>query len=185
MDRTTLGSLVWTLSTRWRTEVDRVTTPLGLTHAQYSALLTLTALTRRGAKPTQRALADKLSVSAIYASKLLRALEGQGLITRSQKIQYAVEARVQLLRRQGLTEIIDDGHDVLLSGTENSNDDCKDGVPSASKAQSALRSKTLTECRKISNVNKTHPSAMNKSHIRRTVAIGMPRSVKRPAIRVE
>ena len=84
MDRTTLGSLVWTLSTRWRTEIDRVTTPLGLTHAQYSALLTLTSLTRRGAKPTQRALADKLSVSAIYASKLLRALEAQGLITRRQ-----------------------------------------------------------------------------------------------------
>lgn len=83
MDRTTLGSLVWTLSTRWRTEVDRVTTPLGFTHAQYSALLALSTMTRRGAKPTQKALADKLAVSAIYASKLLRALEAQGLVARS------------------------------------------------------------------------------------------------------
>lgn len=84
MDRTSLGNLVWTLSTRWRTEIDRVMMPLGLTHAQASALMALATMTRRGAAPTQKALADKLSVSAIYASKLLRALEARGLVDRVQ-----------------------------------------------------------------------------------------------------
>lgn len=82
MDRAALGSLVWQLSTRWRVEADRSLAPLGLTQAQYTLLAALSGLRRKGGEPSQQALAQKLGLSAIYVSKLLRALEGAGLVTR-------------------------------------------------------------------------------------------------------
>ncbi|WP_417626726.1 MarR family winged helix-turn-helix transcriptional regulator [Pararhodobacter aggregans] len=82
MDRAALGSLVWQLSTRWRVEADRSLAPLGLTQAQYTLLAALSALRRKGGEPSQQALAQALGLSAIYVSKLLRALEGAGLVTR-------------------------------------------------------------------------------------------------------
>lgn len=82
LDQATLGSLVWQLSTRWRVEADRSLAPLGLTQAQYSLLAALSTLRRKGGEPSQQALAQALGLSAIYVSKLLRALEGAGLVTR-------------------------------------------------------------------------------------------------------
>lgn len=82
MDRTTIGALVWTLSTRWRTETDRTLAPLGLTQAQYACLVTLSGLQRKAA-PTQRDLARRMGMTAIYVSKLLRALAAAGLVSRT------------------------------------------------------------------------------------------------------
>ncbi len=81
--RPTPGSLVWRLSLRWRTAVDRAVAPLGLTHAQYSVLASLHAITRSGARPSQRELADRTGMDAIYVSKLVRALEGNRLVART------------------------------------------------------------------------------------------------------
>jgi len=81
-ERPTTGSLVWHLALRWRAEVDRAVTPFGLTHAQYSALASLRALTRRGESPSQRRLAEYTGLDAIYVSKLVRALERSGLVAR-------------------------------------------------------------------------------------------------------
>ena len=79
----TTGSLVWRLAMRWRAAVDRAVTPLGLTHAQYSALASLRAMTTGGGRPSQRELASYTGLDAIYISKLVRALERNGLVARA------------------------------------------------------------------------------------------------------
>lgn len=67
---------------RWRNEVDRAIVPLGLTHAQYSALASLHSLTERGISPSQKELADYTGLQPIYMSKLVRALETAGYLSR-------------------------------------------------------------------------------------------------------
>lgn len=78
-----VGYLVWRLSTRWRAILDRALAPHGLTQAQYSVLAPLYGLTRDGSRPSQRQLADLTGLDAVYISKLVRALERQGLVTRA------------------------------------------------------------------------------------------------------
>ncbi|MFJ8042041.1 MarR family winged helix-turn-helix transcriptional regulator [Kitasatospora sp. NPDC096147] len=82
-EKATAGYLVWRLSTKWRTAVDRAVAPLGLTHAQYSLLASLHGMARTGQQPSQRQLADHTGLEALYVSKLARALEGAGLLGRS------------------------------------------------------------------------------------------------------
>jgi len=62
--------------------VDRAVAPLGLTHAQYSLLASLYALSRSGARPSQRELADFSGLEPMYVSKLARVLEQNGLVER-------------------------------------------------------------------------------------------------------
>jgi DNA-binding MarR family transcriptional regulator len=75
--------LVWRLSMRWRSAIDRAITPLGLTHAQYAVLAPLVGLEQAGRKPSQRELADFTGLEPLYVSKLARALERAGLIERA------------------------------------------------------------------------------------------------------
>ncbi|MFJ3790606.1 MarR family winged helix-turn-helix transcriptional regulator [Kitasatospora sp. NPDC090091] len=79
----TPGFLVWRLSTRWRTAVDRALAPLGLTHAQYTLLGSLHGMHRSGQRPSQRQLADHTGLEALYVSKIARSLEASGLIERT------------------------------------------------------------------------------------------------------
>ena len=104
MDTNTLGTLVWQLSTRWRSAVDRAVAPLGLTQAQYTALSTLAAMRARGDSPSQRVLAAQMGVSPIFASKLVRALEAQALIARADHPQDA-RAYCLTLSRHGETQL--------------------------------------------------------------------------------
>jgi DNA-binding MarR family transcriptional regulator len=78
-----IGYLLWRLTTRLRAAVDRVLTPLGLTHAQYTLLASLYGFSRTGARPSQRELADWTGLEPIFVSKLARALEQAGLIERT------------------------------------------------------------------------------------------------------
>ncbi|HEX3712498.1 MAG TPA: MarR family transcriptional regulator [Trebonia sp.] len=78
----TPGYLVWRLSMKWRAAVDRALAPLGLTHAQYVLLASLYGLERGGQRQTQRELADHTGLEALYVSKLARALDADGLISR-------------------------------------------------------------------------------------------------------
>lgn len=80
----TTGYLVWRLSLQWRVAVDRALGPLGLTHAQYSLLSSLYGLSRSGAQPSQRQLADWTGLEPMYISKLARGLERSGLLTRTE-----------------------------------------------------------------------------------------------------
>jgi len=77
-----VGYLVWHLSIKWRVAVDRALSPLGLTHAHYALLASLYALSRGGAKPSQRELADFGGLEVMYVSKLVRGLERSGRLRR-------------------------------------------------------------------------------------------------------
>ncbi len=85
-----VGFLVWHLSMRWRTALDRALAPLGLTAAQYSVLASLHGLTRHGGQPSQRELAEFSGLETMYLSKLVRVLERAGLVERSRS---ATDAR--------------------------------------------------------------------------------------------
>lgn len=78
-----VGYLIWRLSMRWRASVDRALAPHGLTQAQYAVLAPLYGMTRGGARPSQRELADMTGLDAMYISKLVRALERAGFVTRT------------------------------------------------------------------------------------------------------
>ncbi|MBE8476426.1 MarR family winged helix-turn-helix transcriptional regulator [Streptomyces justiciae] len=82
-EKATPGFLVWRLSMKWRTAVDRAMAPLGLTHAQYSLVASLYDMQRAGERPSQRRLADQTGLEPLYVSKLARALESAGLIERA------------------------------------------------------------------------------------------------------
>jgi DNA-binding MarR family transcriptional regulator len=69
---------------KWRAAVDRALSPIGLTHAQYSLLASLYGLSRTGTQPSQRELADFAGLEPIYVSKLARALETAGLLSRAE-----------------------------------------------------------------------------------------------------
>jgi MarR family transcriptional regulator, organic hydroperoxide resistance regulator len=78
-----VGFLVWRLATEWRAAMDRVLEPMGLTQAQYSVLAPLHAMSDSGERPSQRQLADVTGLDAVYVSKLVRALEHGGFVTRA------------------------------------------------------------------------------------------------------
>ena len=78
----TTGYLLWRVTTRLRAAVDRALGPLGLSHAQYTLLASLYGLSRSGAQPSQRQLADWTGLEPIFVSKLARALEQAGLLER-------------------------------------------------------------------------------------------------------
>ncbi|MFE9773658.1 MarR family winged helix-turn-helix transcriptional regulator [Streptomyces sp. NPDC005931] len=82
-ENATAGFMVWRLSMKWRVAVDRAVSPLGLTHAQYSVMASLYGMSRSGLRPSQRRLADHTGLEPLYVSKLARALETAGLVTRT------------------------------------------------------------------------------------------------------
>jgi MarR family transcriptional regulator, organic hydroperoxide resistance regulator len=81
--RGNVGFLIWRVAMRWRASMDRALAPLGLTHAQYSVLAPLYGMSRAGARPSQRQLADLTGLDVVYVSKLVRALEREGFVNRS------------------------------------------------------------------------------------------------------
>ena len=78
-----VGYLVWHLSIKWRVAVDRALRPLGITHAHYSLMASLYALSRPGTGPSQRELAEFAGLEVMYVSKLVRGVERSGWIQRS------------------------------------------------------------------------------------------------------
>jgi MarR family transcriptional regulator, organic hydroperoxide resistance regulator len=79
----TAGYLVWRLATKWGALLDRALVPFGLTQAQFSVLATLYGVTRAGGQPSQRELSDHTGLDPVFVSKLVRALEGNGLLRRT------------------------------------------------------------------------------------------------------
>jgi MarR family transcriptional regulator, organic hydroperoxide resistance regulator len=93
------GYLVWHLSIRWRVAMDRALRPLGLTHAHYALLASLYGLSRNGARPSQRELAEFSGLEQMYVSKLSRVLERQGLLARSDHPRDPRAFRLALTKR--------------------------------------------------------------------------------------
>jgi DNA-binding MarR family transcriptional regulator len=75
--------LVWRLSMRWRSAIDRAIAPLGVTHAQYAVMAPLLGMDRAGHRPSQRQLADATGLEPLYVSKVARSLEQAGLVERA------------------------------------------------------------------------------------------------------
>jgi DNA-binding MarR family transcriptional regulator len=107
--RGNVGFLVWRVSMRWRAAMDRALAPLGLTHAQYSVLAPLYGMSAGGARPSQRELADFTGLDPVYISKLVRALEREGFLTRSVKasdpraVELALTSQGTESVREGIT----------------------------------------------------------------------------------
>ena len=76
------GYLVWHLSLRWQVQLSRALAPLGITHTHYAVLASLRGLTKAGVQPSQRELADVSGLEPMYVSRLVRALEREGLVER-------------------------------------------------------------------------------------------------------
>jgi MarR family transcriptional regulator, transcriptional regulator for hemolysin len=75
-----LGILIGGLSKAWREELDRRLRPLGLTRAQWQALLWLS---RAGGTLVQRELSDCLEIGAPATVALVDRMERDGLVARS------------------------------------------------------------------------------------------------------
>ncbi|KOG33519.1 MarR family winged helix-turn-helix transcriptional regulator [Streptomyces resistomycificus] len=100
----TPGYLVWRLANKWRTAVDQALAPLGLTHAQYVLLASLSGMERSGRQPSQRELADHTGLEALYVSKLARSLEAAGLVRRTRDTEDTRVVRLALTD-EGLTAV--------------------------------------------------------------------------------
>lgn len=111
----TPGYLVWRLANKWRVAVDRAVAPLGLTHAQYVLLASLYGMRRerRDERPSQRQLADRTGLEALYVSKLARVLEPAGLIARTRDprdpraVQLDLTEQGRIVTRQAITVVQD------------------------------------------------------------------------------
>lgn len=119
-EKATPGFLVWRLSMKWRTAVDRAVAPLGLTHAQYSLVASLYGMQRDGERPSQRRLADHTGLEPLYVSKLARTLETAGLIERARDprdpraVQLALTERGRDTTRQAI-DVVQALHRQLLA----------------------------------------------------------------------
>src|ERR1700730_593029 len=83
-DETATGRLLWQVTMKWRTAGDRALAPLGLTHIQCVILASLYGLSLSGARPSQRELAKFAGLEPVYVSKLVRALQQAGLLSRTE-----------------------------------------------------------------------------------------------------
>ncbi|WP_066952144.1 MarR family winged helix-turn-helix transcriptional regulator [Streptomyces lushanensis] len=107
----TPGYLVWRLANKWRVAVDRAVAPLGLTHAQYVLVASLHGMQRTGERPSQRQLADRTGLEALYVSKLARALEAAGRIERTRDprdpraVQLVLTEQGQAVARQAIAVV--------------------------------------------------------------------------------
>ena len=78
----TTGYLIWHVAMNWRVAMDRALSPRGLTNAQYAVLASLHAMSRAGARPSQRELGEASGLEPMYVSKLVWSLESAGLLRR-------------------------------------------------------------------------------------------------------
>lgn len=77
-----LGFLLWSTSTTWRSSIAEVLKPLDLTHPQFVVLATLGWLTREGERVTQVMVGKMASLDPNTTSQIMRGLEQKKLIIR-------------------------------------------------------------------------------------------------------
>jgi len=77
------GFLLWHISTSWRSSIEAVLKPLGLTHPQFVVLATSGWLTRNGDLVTQVEIGKMAGLDPNTNSQILKGLEQKGFIERS------------------------------------------------------------------------------------------------------
>lgn len=78
------GFLLWHMSTSWRSSIEAILKPMGLTHPQFVVLASLGWLTRKDDCVTQVAIGKMAGLDPNTTSQILRGLEQKGLIKREQ-----------------------------------------------------------------------------------------------------
>jgi len=76
------GFLLWHVSTSWRSFIEAVLKPIGLTHPQFVVLATLGWLTRNGEKISQASVGKMSGLDPNTISQILKGLEEKNLILR-------------------------------------------------------------------------------------------------------
>lgn len=76
------GFLLWHVSTSWRSSIENVLKPLGLTHPQFVVIATLGWLTKEGARVTQAAVGKMSGLDPNTTSQIVKGLEKKELIKR-------------------------------------------------------------------------------------------------------
>jgi DNA-binding MarR family transcriptional regulator len=76
------GLLLWQVSTSWRSAIEAVLKPIGLTHPQFVVLATLGWLTRNGDRVTQAAVGKMAALDPNTISQILRGLESKKIVKR-------------------------------------------------------------------------------------------------------
>jgi DNA-binding MarR family transcriptional regulator len=80
--KTSLGFLLWHISTSWRSSIEAVLKTMGLTHPQFVVLATLGWLTKDGEAVTQRDVGKLAGLDPNTISQIIRGLEKRRLIKR-------------------------------------------------------------------------------------------------------
>jgi len=80
------GYLLWRVSTKWRSAIEKVLKAFGLTHPQFVILASLAWLTRDGNKVSQADVGKVAGLDPNTTSQILRGLEVKKLIKRVQSI---------------------------------------------------------------------------------------------------
>ena|ERR1700722_6951440 len=76
------GFLLWHISTSWRSSIETILKPIGLTHPQFVVLATLGWLTRKGTRVTQAAIGKMAGLDPNTTSQIIKGLEQKELIKR-------------------------------------------------------------------------------------------------------
>ncbi len=78
----TFGFRLWHVQHAFVRHLEAALMPLDLTHIQYVMLRSADYLAQAGEQPTQTRLAEVMATDRMMASKVLRLLEGKGLVVR-------------------------------------------------------------------------------------------------------
>ena len=87
------------MSRAWRAELDRRLSHLGLSQARWQVLLNLARM--KGVQPTQRELAQSISIEGPTLARLLDGLEKQGLVKRLAVTEDRRAKRIMLTQEAG------------------------------------------------------------------------------------
>lgn len=91
-----VGFVLWRVVHRYQREVDRVLDPLDLTHLQFTTLTMAAWLAQSGEPVPQAQLGEFSDIHPMQLSLMLKALEGKGLIVRTQNNQDARAKNVEV-----------------------------------------------------------------------------------------
>ncbi len=93
------GRQIFHVSRAWRAELDRRLSHLGLSQARWQVLLNLARM--KGVQPTQRELAQSISIEGPTLARLLDGLEKQGLVKRLAVTEDRRAKRILLTQEAG------------------------------------------------------------------------------------
>ena len=91
-----VGFVMWRVVHRYQREVDQALRPLGLTHLQFVALALVAWTARTGETATQSELATLGDIHPMQVSNVVKALERNGLVTRTPSPNNALAKRVAI-----------------------------------------------------------------------------------------